>query len=462
MNLKFKFVLLFLIFLIIIVSFASYSIYLVQKDFLTQKVQKDRDSFFSSFLSICREALKSTEENQIDTILSSILAVKKSEIVYTFFISGYREILVLKESNDYNLSIFSTRAMRGYTRKVEMYTAPNGETICEYSAPAMFGDKYMGSLIVGFSQDYIYSQIKDEILLLANRIIAIAIFSILLSVFGINLILDWLIEPIMSLIKTLKEISKTGTYKKINIRRDDELGQLTTTFNEMIDKVNETNDLKDEFISNVSHELKTPLSAIGGYCNLLLDSIDKNYSNSKTQQLKGLKIIKESTVRLTNFINDILDLAKIKSGKFELKIIPLSIDEIIKELFNLFHPLAVTQEKKLIYNASDNLPLIKADSEKIKQVITNLLSNAFKFTNKGDVIKISLSYDDKYAEVSVSDTGIGIEKKHLKKVFERFYQIKYDKYKKPKGTGIGLSIAYQIIEMHNGRIWVESEPGNMT
>ena len=241
----------------------------------------------------------------------------------------------------------------------------------------------------------------------------------------------------------------------VNVIRSDEIGLLAKTFNEMIVKVKETDELKDGFVSSVSHELRSPLTTIDRYCDLLMEGVEKQYSAQ--QQLKGLKIIKDATIRLTNFINNILDLAKIKAGKFEIKAGPVFVDEIIKEIVLLFESLAVTQNKNLSFELSAGVSAIYGDNERIKQVITNLVSNAFKFTREGDGIKISAmispSYGEEFVEIWVADTGIGLAKQDAEKVFEKFYQVKEGEFKKPKGTGLGLSIVYEIVRLHHGRIW---------
>jgi len=308
------------------------------------------------------------------------------------------------------------------------------------------------------------SRIEEGTSVIYRTIKTVAIVAMLLAVLGANFMAWQLSKPIRLLAHAAEKIGEGDMDVKVDIVRGDEIGVLAKTFNEMAVKVKETDKLKDSFVSSVSHELRSPLAAIDGYCDLLIEGVNKNYPPE--QQLRGLRIIKEASVRLTSFINNILDLAKIKAGKFEMKAVPIRVGDIITEISQLFESLAHTQRKTLRYSVEENLPSVLGDVEKIKQVITNLLGNALKFTRENDGISVSAmiskAYGSDFIEVWVADTGIGLAKNDLEKVFEKFYQVKEGEFKKPKGTGLGLSIVYEIIKLHNGRIWAESEIGKGT
>jgi signal transduction histidine kinase len=176
--------------------------------------------------------------------------------------------------------------------------------------------------------------------------------------------------------------------------------------------------------------------------------------------------MKDATIRLTNFINNILDLAKIKAGKFEIRRTQVNVSDLAHEIVSLFESLAAQQGKKLTYEAVGETPPIEVDPEKIKQVITNLIGNAMKFTPAGAEIKVSSravkpqgSNIASYIEVWIADTGIGIPPEAVGKVFDKFFQVQESENKKPKGTGLGLAIVAEIIKLHDGKIWVESTLG---
>lgn len=460
MNLRLKFTLSVSILLLFVIFFVSYTIFSAQKKFLTLQFEEDRVRSYKVFFHSCEEALKVEEEDQLVNTINSIVSIHKPAIVYAGYISTARNIYTTRDGNNIG-SAFIPRMKKVYSQKSEIYESLTGEHIYEYAAPVMIGDKYKGTLIVGFSQDYMDSLIQMGTSLIYKQIKTVAFIALILGILGANFMAWQLSEPIRQLAQAAKKIGEGNMDVNVDVKRSDELGVLSKTFNEMIVKVKETDELKDGFVSSVSHELRSPLAAIDGYCDLLIEGVEKKYSSE--QQLKGLKIIKDATIRLTNFINNILDLAKMKAGKFEMKAGPVFVDEIIREITLLFESLAVTQNKKLSFNLPQSMPPIYGDNEKIKQIVTNLVSNAFKFTKESDSITISgmisPAYGNEFIEVWVADTGIGLSKQDAEKVFDKFYQVKEGEFKKPKGTGLGLSIVYEIIRLHHGRIWAESDLG---
>ncbi|MCL1971560.1 MAG: HAMP domain-containing histidine kinase [Endomicrobia bacterium] len=460
MNLRLKFTLSVSILLLLVIFFVSYAIFSAQKKFLTLQFEEDRDRSFRVFFYSCEEALKAHDYERIASIVDSTVSIHRPAVVYAAFVAPGKNIFTSRDDKNIG-SAFIPRIRSTYYQKTELYESLTGEYVFEYVTPVFSGDDYLGTLVIGFSQTYMDSLIQQGTSLIYEQIKTVAFMALIFGILGANFMAWQLSRPIRLLARAAKKIGEGDMNANVDVKRSDELGVLAKTFNEMITKVKETDELKDGFVSSVSHELRSPLAAIDGYCDLLIEGVEKNYSPE--QQLKGLKIVKDATIRLTNFINNILDLAKMKAGKFEIKAGPVFVDEIIREITLLFESLAVAQNKKLSFQLPQSLPPIYGDNEKIKQVITNLVSNAFKFTKEGDGITlsgmISPSYGNDFVEIWVSDTGIGLSKQDTEKVFEKFYQVKEGEFKKPKGTGLGLSIVYEIIRMHNGRVWAESELG---
>ena len=464
MNLRLKFTFSVSILLLFVIAFVSYTIYTAQKNYLTLQFEETRDQSFKVFFHSCEKAIKSNEEDQIRSIIDSVVSIHKPAIVYASYVSGYRIVFTSRDTDNNIASAFSTRAKRTYTSKTDQYESLTGENIYEYASPILSGDKYLGTLVVGFSQDYMNSTIKKGTSLISQKIKTVALLAVIFGILAANFMAGQLSKPIRLLAHAAKKIGQGDMDVKVDVKRGDEIGLLAKTFNEMAVQVKETDKLKDGFVSSVSHELRSPLAAIDGYCDLLIEGVNKNYPPE--QQLRGLKIIKDASLRLTNFINNILDLAKMKAGKFEMKAGPVPLGDIIKEISQLFESLAVAQSKTLAYSIAPAIPLVYGDAEKVKQVITNLLGNALKFTRENDRITISCmvspSYGNEYVEVWVADTGIGIAQDEADKIFKEFYQVKEGEFKKPKGTGLGLSIVYEIIKLHRGRIWAEGEIGKGT
>jgi signal transduction histidine kinase/DNA-binding response OmpR family regulator len=230
----------------------------------------------------------------------------------------------------------------------------------------------------------------------------------------------------------------------------------------------EANETKSNFLSTVSHELRTPLTSVLGFTRIVrkrftekivpaLPVANKSLDRTVSQIEKNLDVVVQEGDRLTNLINDVLDLAKIESGRTEWRMEPLNINAIIQHAYHatesLFAGKGLTYREEL----ADNLPTIHGDRDKLIQVLVNLFSNAVKFTDVGSVT-VSSSLENDQVVVRVQDTGIGIASEDLGKVFEKFRQVGDTLTDKPQGTGLGLPICQEIIQHLNGDIWVESTP----
>jgi signal transduction histidine kinase len=221
------------------------------------------------------------------------------------------------------------------------------------------------------------------------------------------------------------------------------------------EKLKETIKMKSEFISLVSHELRTPLTAIKGGIALVVDGLAGEINR---EQKELLDISKKNVDRLSRLINEVLDFHKIESCKMTFNMKLNDISTIAKDVYETMAPIAADISIDFLLKLNNNLPKAKFDSDKITQVLTNLVDNAMKFTEKGHVtIKTGKRNGKIY--VSVSDTGGGIKKEDLPRVFDRFEQLATGGERKTGGTGLGLTISKEIIEQHNGTIWIESEFG---
>jgi len=227
-----------------------------------------------------------------------------------------------------------------------------------------------------------------------------------------------------------------------------------------ITKQKELDRMKSSFVANVSHELRTPLVAIDKSLSLILSKSTGEISETQEQ---FLTLAERNLKRLSLLVNDLLDLAKLEAGKMEIRPMPESIDKVIYESVETLNTWAKTKSINIETKIESGLPQVNIDSARIIQVLNNLIGNAIKFTpNNGSiVVEIKLMQKERRAiEVSVTDTGVGIAGDDLPKVFDKFYQAGERVSTDINGTGIGLSIAKEIVELHGGKIWVESGRGN--
>ena len=225
-----------------------------------------------------------------------------------------------------------------------------------------------------------------------------------------------------------------------------------------ITKQKELDQLKSNFVASVSHELRTPLVAIEKSITLILSNAAGPISQNQEQ---FLSIAERNLKRLSLLINDLLDLSKLEAGKMELLRELCSIENMIDEVLKSFETWASTKSIRMEKNIHGPISDLYADPNKINQVLNNLIGNAIKFTPNNGSIIIEASFDNENKEIKVivQDTGSGIAQGDLKKVFDKFYQAAGKSHSEIIGTGIGLSIAKEIVELHCGRIWAESEQG---
>ena len=212
---------------------------------------------------------------------------------------------------------------------------------------------------------------------------------------------------------------------------------------------------KSEFLANMSHELRTPLNAIIGFSEVLSERM---FGEINEKQAEYLDDILESGRHLLSLINDILDLSKIEAGRMELEATDFDLPSAIESTLMLVRERAHRRGITLARNIDERLAMIRGDERKVKQVLLNLLSNALKFTPEGGQIGVQAELRDGAAEISVTDTGVGIAPEDQETVFEEFRQVGMAS-KKVEGTGLGLAISRKFIELHGGKIWVKSQVG---
>jgi signal transduction histidine kinase len=213
---------------------------------------------------------------------------------------------------------------------------------------------------------------------------------------------------------------------------------------------------KSEFLANMSHELRTPLNAIIGFSEVLLERM---FGELNEKQDDYLKDIHSSGRHLLSLINDILDLSKIEAGRMELEPSTFELAAALSNAMTLVRERAQRHSIVLGQQVDAKLGEIVADERKFKQILLNLLSNAVKFTPDGGRIDVIARHEDGAAVISVHDTGIGIAPEDQAAVFEEFRQVGRDYTNKQEGTGLGLTLTKKFVELHGGRIWLESEPG---
>jgi signal transduction histidine kinase len=215
-----------------------------------------------------------------------------------------------------------------------------------------------------------------------------------------------------------------------------------------------TNRMKSQFFANMSHELRTPLTAIIGFSELLQD---RTFGDLNESQGRYVDNIHRSSRHLLNLINDILDLAKVESGKMKVAFESFSLRDCLDQVCDVVRPLAMEKTIQLTAEVDEDVDAAFGDPVRIKQIMYNLLSNGIKFTENGGRVEVRAGRVDGVLHVAVSDTGIGIEKEYHEIIFSEFQQVDGSYSRKHEGTGLGLALTRKLVDLHGGRIWVESE-----
>jgi signal transduction histidine kinase len=230
-------------------------------------------------------------------------------------------------------------------------------------------------------------------------------------------------------------------------------------FNEITQKSREleiASQHKSQFVANMSHELRTPLAAILGYAELIQEGL---YGPLPEKSLDALTRIRSNGKHLLGLINTVLDIAKIESGQFSLNLGEYALESVVETVRGATESLAATKKLAFRTEVAKSLPIGLGDEQRLTQVLLNLVGNAIKFTDSGEVRVVASTQDGNFS-VAVIDTGPGIPPDQHARVFDQFHQVDSSNTKAKGGTGLGLAIAKQIVEMHGGRIWVESTLGN--
>ncbi|MEG1819711.1 MAG: HAMP domain-containing sensor histidine kinase, partial [Oscillospiraceae bacterium] len=257
--------------------------------------------------------------------------------------------------------------------------------------------------------------------------------------------------------ETARQIAKGELGARIESRQfDDEIGELCETINYMASEISATDKMRNDFISTVSHEMRTPLTAIKGWGETLLQIEDTDPALTK----RGIEVIINESTRLTGVVEDLLDLSRLMNGRFSFRVEKIDVLAELDEAAFVFKDRSMREGIELIYNVPHTPAPMDGDANRIKQVFVNILDNAFKYTKQGGKITVFAEIIDEKVEdghctlkIYVQDTGCGIAKEDLPRIREKFYKSNIS----VRGAGIGLAVCEEIMKLHNGNFEIDSE-----
>lgn len=338
-----------------------------------------------------------------------------------------------------------------------------------------FASRDLGDIWLTVAKSYKYKDAKNNDVMIAiyihtpvpklkearYRIFKFFLFSVAAAVF-IAIILVYIVS--LRLSKPLKQINNAARImaggdfrKRLNIKSNDEIGELAGTFNQMAVALQNLEEMRRGFIANVSHELRTPMTSIRGFIEGILDG-----TIPYDRQEYYLTIVRDETNRLNRLVNDLLDLARMEAGEVTVNLKPFDINELVRKCIIKLETLLVDKGIFVEADFEEEGMCVNADADAIERVMYNLVHNAIKFTPENGRIKITTKAQKDKVLVSVRDNGTGIEKDELDMIWERFYKTDKSRSRDKTGTGLGLAIVKNIINEHGQQIWVESEPGKGT
>jgi signal transduction histidine kinase len=429
-----------------------------------RQVQQDT----TSQLYEIANALLSPDDPSLDAALRQL-----KQFVYDFdrleFVAEQQPKLIGDVRNEYQRLVESVTAVADLVRAGHVAEAreaqrvrsiPEADTLQRLINQLVnIADAHMVAAIDATEQAYRGSQ---------SIVLACSIGSILLAL-ALGYVISWsLIQPVKAIEARLRGMASGNFLDRVEVSNSDELGTLADSVNQtsrelgrLYHEINEKSAQleaasrhKSQFLANMSHELRTPLNAILGYTELVIDGI---YGDPPGKMREVLIRVEVNGKHLLGLINDVLDLAKIEAGELSLALADYSLPDIVQTVCIALEPLAAEKKIGLKVDLPADLPVGHGDERRLAQVLLNLVGNAIKFTEAGEV-SIKATESNGAFEVAVSDTGPGIASSDQLRIFNEFQQVDDSSTRKKGGTGLGLSISRRIVQMHGGRIGVRSEP----
>ncbi|WP_273319511.1 sensor histidine kinase [Vallitalea guaymasensis] len=314
-------------------------------------------------------------------------------------------------------------------------------------------DEVHGAIILTNSYDDINNSISS-----LKSISYLIILALLILILTLSYNFSGLItKPFKKLLVSINKITDGNVDEKIDIKGNNEIEEIGTAFNHMTEKLQQVDESRRQFVANVSHELKTPLSSV----KVLAESLLMQPDAPKELYKEFFEDISKEIERETTIINDLLTMVTLDKNENELNISETNINLLIESILKRLKPLADIKGVEMVFESYREV-IAEVDKTKISLALTNLIENGIKYNKEYGTIKVTLNSDYQNAQIFVIDTGIGIPKESINKVFQRFYRVDKTRSRETGGTGLGLSITHQAILMHQGFIRCSSELGSGT
>lgn len=408
-------------------------------------IQGSTEEFLNENSETGYEDLKSTMKIIKASVDMDSIILDNQGYVYAISDERFEDLMYSKiDMNDSDLKRLKSGKMIE-----KSFFDKNNKRFKTYTTPLFNGESFNGIIIVFENSESTDFSKKLYSVIWISVLGAVVLSSVVAYYFSQKI----LISPLSEINNAAKKLAKGEVEKRVYIDSDDEIGELANSFNIMAESLEKVDNVRREFISNVSHELRSPITSIKGFITGIVDGVIP-----KDKENYYLNIVNDEVSRLSRLVNDLLDISTMESGKFKLKVAKLDINEIIT-LCTLNLEGKINEKKirvEVIFN--DSYEYCIGDRDRIIQVVTNLLENAIKYGDEGGRIQVETYAKGDFVYVSIFNSGPNIPKEDINKIWERFY--KMDKARTNKiSTGLGLSIVRLILSQHNQDIWVNNIEG---
>ncbi|MEK3767925.1 HAMP domain-containing sensor histidine kinase [Paenibacillus sp. FSL R5-0887] len=414
--------------------------------FYYNEMQKETEELTSHFIGMA-ESQDSSNEQMMSTFaeFSDVSIFNISKDGHVILHSGAHD----RMDRSFIQASDVSRIFAGKSVDFE-YKDPAGYSYFIIGKPIMEGDTTQSALYVMSSTE----SMKQSLASIRNLLLIAGIGAFILALGITGVIAMILSRPLIKMQKATRKIAAGELETRLSIRSNDEIGFLAEAINDLAVDLQRYRDTRQEFLANISHELRTPITYLEGYTKVIKDGL---YETEGERDLY-LDIIHQEAHRLQHLVDDLFELAKMEEGKVTLTQEWIDLSQLTEQAVRRVELKAKEKGLQLKLQLSGDAYMIRGDQKRMEQIIMNLLENAIRYTDEGEII-VHVEFTADAATLIVEDTGIGIPEEELPYIFERFYRVEKSRSRQYGGSGLGLSIVKKLVELHGGKIRMMSQPG---